>query len=654
MAALTGKRNDLEAWLLVAMVLAALGSLWGARSVGEVEAAEGTREDLARPPNILLLVADDLGYNDTDAINPGGAVTPTLRQLAQDGVTFTRHYADATCSPSRVALLTGRFPQRSGFRPTGMEIPQEFTTLPEALAGVGYHTALVGKWHAGEQRQQSLPLAQGFKEFFGFHNQWELMAPDGAGASRSPGYRDPWLRENSKSPARHRGHLTDILAQYSREFITRRAEQPAPWFLYHAFYAPHAPIQPDTRFAQRHDSSKEGRYLALLEQLDDAVGGLLQALDDTGQSENTLVIFVSDNGGTNRERDNNYPYFGAKDETYEGSFRTPLLMRWPGRIKPDTTVGEVAMNTDLYPTLLAAAGGTPVDVLDGVNLLPIVAGDAPSRDRVWEQYIWSAEAVSASYLSPDGRWRLAHRYGLPAQLYDLEREPTGSRDVAERYPEVVRDLRADLTAQHWDLAEVPVVVQGPDAAGGHTYHGFDLMRVPYQSTFTIALALNSSAVDGSATGGVERELAAQSGSWSVSMRESQLYWQLGDAELTAQLPAQLSASECTAVVLTGHLQPPPHLMPAAGGNHLKLYLDGKLVAMVKDFDYVLPNDRALAEPTHSRAGPLWFFNTAVNSREEAYFPEVAAEHRPLFQRLRREGELLGSSVETLSQRVCPR
>ena len=246
-------------------------------------------------PNILLIVADDLGYNDTSALTPGGLPTPNLERLAHEGIIFRRHYADATCTPSRVAIMTGRYPERSGFRPIGGEIPAEYSTIAERLRSAGYETYLTGKWHAGEARQHAWPNSKGFPEWFGFLNQWEtagIVAASESGKLR-PTYRDPMLRTNGGALAQHSGHLTDILAAHTISKVQQLQQREKPWFIYHAFLAPHQPIQPAEHFAQRHPDTAEGRYTALVAQMDDAVGRILEVVD----RDRTLVVFVSDNGG---------------------------------------------------------------------------------------------------------------------------------------------------------------------------------------------------------------------------------------------------------------------------------------------------------------------------------------------------------------------
>lgn len=378
-----------------------------------------TERNSGRGPNILMIVVDDLGYDDTSAINSGGISTPNIQGIAEQGVTFTRHYADATCAPSRVAILTGRYPERSGFRHAGTQIPTEYITLAESLRGVGYSTHLVGKWHAGEDRRSGWPGAQGFDSWFGFLNQWELagVLTTANKGTQQPTYRNPWLRTDGGELIQHQGHLTDILTNRTVQKLNELKGESRPWFVYHAFLAPHDPIEPAPRYLKQFPTTPEGEYRALITQLDDAIGRLLAAV---AEDENTLVLFVSDNGGTNSRRNNNYPFFGKKNETYEGSYRTPLIFSWPGRIPVRQVIDDVVMNVDIYPTLIAATGAVVTKDTDGRNLWPaITAGNkVPMRGRSWEQYNWNVDAMSYSVLSVSspcpGIYRMLHTPSCPA------------------------------------------------------------------------------------------------------------------------------------------------------------------------------------------------------------------------------------------------
>ena len=294
----------------------------------------GDHSTQRRRPNVLLIVADDMGYNDL-AINNGNTAihTPALDDLARQGIRFTRHYADAVCSPARAALLTGQYAARNNYEPNGRGMSPQLITLAEALRDNGYQTWHIGKWHIGDTLRDAWPDRQGFEHWFGFLNQWLL-----AGAHRNgklirvqPRYNDPWLITDGDAGQRYPGHLDDILTDKAIATLGALAEGTQPWFINLWYYAPHAPVTPAADFAAQYPSTPAGRYRALVHQLDANVARVLEGLRASGQLESTVVIFVSDNGGTNHEIDSNYPFFGNKATFHEGGLRTPLLIRLPGQ-----------------------------------------------------------------------------------------------------------------------------------------------------------------------------------------------------------------------------------------------------------------------------------------------------------------------------------
>lgn len=339
------------------------------------------------PPNILLILADDLGNNDVSSFGDGGLATPNIDALAAGGMRFNRHYAHATCRPSRLALLTGMPASRTGVPPYFRGIPPEYITLPRALQDAGYHTVHIGKWHLGRILPSSQPQEQGFDEWYGFLAAMSTKR----GSLKHPGktYFNPFLQQNGRAPRQAKGHMTELFTRRAINTIERLADSGQPWFINLWYYAPHEPIEPAPDYAERFADTEEGRYLALVAQLDQAIGRLLQTLENRGLRENTLVVFASDNGGLNRARDNNAPFHGVKRSFLEGGLRTPLLLNQPGRIASGTS-DEPVFISDLMPTLLEAAGAPIPPRVVGRSLLPLLDGEPIPAVQ---QYFWEIQMI---------------------------------------------------------------------------------------------------------------------------------------------------------------------------------------------------------------------------------------------------------------------
>jgi arylsulfatase A-like enzyme len=611
----------------------------------------GDDSHTAATPNVLLIVADDLGYNDTSAINPGGLDTPNLAALARQGLTFTRHYADSTCTPSRVGILTGRFPERSGFRPVGAEIPAEYPTIAEQLKRSGYNTYLTGKWHAGEEREVAWPHHKGFDNWFGFLNQWELSGEAealGRGA-RKPTYINPMLRENGGQLKRFRGHLTEILTDHTIAKIRELGRRPEPWFLYHAFLAPHHPIQPDTRFRQRFPDTPAGRYAALVTQMDHAIGRILEAVD----RENTLVIFVSDNGGTNKQRDNNYPFYGKKSEPYEGAYRTPLIISWPGRVPSGEVTDATVMNVDLYPTIAATAQTPAQTGLDGENLWPLILNGIPPgpRARSWETYSLNVNAMDYSYLPASGDWRLSVTSGFVSELFHLAESPHGGDDVAGQHPDTVRELDRQYWLSHWGYSLLPVQAQPGNTPGQLQYTGFDAMRTPYRNGFAIGVEVGPLPdLEGdTAIAGIA--LAGQAGSWELRYNPREgLEWHIGGRVLR---DAGFDPAQCNPVILTGYLEQMGHLSVREPRSELKLYARGNLQAQERAPEFETSPGTQLEAPTYVNAGGRALFsNMMLSDWRDPYAPRVMPKFLDIYSAVYRERKLSLPTLENMSKMLC--
>jgi arylsulfatase A-like enzyme len=356
-------------------------------------ALAGIADAQTRPPNIVVIVADDMGYGDIGAYGGKDIPTPNVDALANAGVRFTDAYVSApVCSPTRAGLLTGRYQERFGHefnigmvaRNTDFGLALDERTIADRLKAAGYRTALVGKWHLGFA-PQFYPMERGFDEFFGFlAGAHSYMSP--AAASPNPVY-------DGRTPVREMAYLTDALADRAVELIHR--EKARPFFLYLAFNAVHVPMHATEKYLARfaHIADRQRRtYAAMLSAMDDGIGRTLAALREENLDEHTLVFFFSDNGGPTSaggvNGSTNGPLRGTKGQTYEGGIRVPFIIRWTGQVPAGKTDPRPIIQLDVLPTALAAAGvPIPSDWrLDGVNLLPFLTGgraDSPHEALYW-------------------------------------------------------------------------------------------------------------------------------------------------------------------------------------------------------------------------------------------------------------------------------
>ncbi len=472
---------------------------------GPAKAPEGKR-----PPNIILIVADDLGYNDI-SLNGGGVAggavkTPNIDALAHGGVDFTTAYAaNATCSPSRAAMMTGRYPTRFGFEYTAvpvefaenlahgegvgphraifhkelitpdipaypdMGVPASEVTIAEAVKAAGYHTLHIGKWHLGEAPKLQ-PQAQGFDESLAILAGAAMFLPEddpdtvNAKLSWDPIDRFIWanLRHavtfNGSRRFHPKGHMTDYFADEAIRAI--EANKNRPFFMYLAFNAPHTPLQATKADYDKLSQIKDHKtrvYGAMIAQLDRRIGDVMAKLKDAGIDDNTLVIFTSDNGGAwyNGMPALNAPFRGWKATFFEGGIRTPFFMRWPGAIAPGTRRADVTGHLDIFSTIAAAAGATlPRDrTIDSEDIL---AGPAKRAAMFWRSGDY--RAVRA------GDWKLqVTKRPERARLYNLATDPTERHDLAASDPARVAALRAMIEAQNKGMAKPiwPGLVEGP-------------------------------------------------------------------------------------------------------------------------------------------------------------------------------------------------
>lgn len=409
-------------------------------------------------PNVLLIITDDQGYGDFSIHGNPHLKTPNIDRLGASGVRFERFYVNSFCAPTRAALLTGRYPVRTGCH--GVTHNREAVrpsevTLAEALKTAGYRTACIGKWHNGEQHPYT-PPGQGFDEFFGFNNgHWN-------------NYFDATLLRGTQ-PEKTQGYISDVLTDDAIRFIRRSAEAGQPFFCYLSYNAPHSPYQvPDPYYekfrGQGHDEVLSAFY-GMCENIDDNVGRLLGTLEKSGLTKDTLVLFLTDNGGTAGVKTYNAGMRGGKTSVHEGGSRVPLFMHWPAAKWQPHVATPIVSHIDLYPTVLDLCGVTPPEgpAVDGISLRPLLekeeVGGWPERLLFTHNPIDETNRYPGAVRSQ--RYRLVREIkgrsggsaavandasAQPWQLYDMLSDPGQKKDIAKKHPEIVKELSARYEA----------------------------------------------------------------------------------------------------------------------------------------------------------------------------------------------------------------
>jgi arylsulfatase A-like enzyme len=563
-------RGSKKLFNVIQCALLALGLACFSSIVFGLSAAEEAKSGPGSKPNILVLMVDDLGFDDL-AINNGNTQieTPNMDQLARDGVRFTRHYASAVCSPARAAFLTGLHPERVGYLPNGRGISSELVTLPERLREHGYTTWHIGKWHIGDLDRTAWPDDQGFDHWFGFLNQWQLAGVhvDGELQLSRPTYVNPWLRGDTEPGKQFTGHLENILTDKAIDVISDLNAEQAPWFLNLWFYAPHAPVQPDSTFAAKYPDTPAGRYRALVNQLDTNIGRIVAHLESIGALNNTIIVVVSDNGGTNAAINNNAPFYGAKMMLTEGGLRTPLIIRWPDRALNGQVIADTVSIEDIYPTLLDSIGVTPPDNLDGSSFYATVQQLEPitRKPRFWD-HVMTTTMVSYAMLSADGRWRLWKPPPLAGNdldpvLNDLDVDPTGTTPVRPPPPAQLASMTESYRAWYQDVHTVKTTF-APGANGSGVLTGMSFLRTPGfgQYTFGIGLPDNYSG-----------PVARQAGIWEMSRTGNKVIAKFGDLALSGEIG---NDNSCHSIVIVGYFPRDVAYHSEPETVALTLYIDG--------------------------------------------------------------------------------
>lgn len=443
-------------------------------------------------PNIILILADDLGWGELSCYGNTYNETPNLDMLASQGLKFTQAYAAAPlCSPTRASLMTGQYPARIGitdFLPAKTDRwldPAKYFTINEALSKVGYHTGMFGKWHLDTDYKsgKGSPKAHGFDEVIGTETKY---IGDGD-------YFFPYDKINTFTTGEENEHLTDRQCAEASKFIERNKDK--PFFLYLPFYAVHtklaAPEDLVNKYKKKFDAKygageaekyygkdnpshsadhPDNPYLAgMLERIDTGVAKIMETLKKTGLDKNTLLIFFSDNGGAGKVANNGYLRAG-KTWLYEGGIREPLIMRWPGKIAPNTVTDQPISSIDFYPTFLEVAGtkNIPGNLIDGISIMPLITkNETLKRDVFYWHYPsetghWKPRMASAVR---KGDYKLLEFYLVKrVELYNLKTDPSEKNDLSATMPDKVKELKLLLDKWKKDVnAEEPDVISDKKA-----------------------------------------------------------------------------------------------------------------------------------------------------------------------------------------------
>lgn len=440
-------------------------------------------------PNIVFIMADDLGWGELGCYGNDYNETPHLDQLAKQGLKFTQAYAAApVCSPTRASIMTGQYPARvriTDFLPGNSERfldPQKYVTLNEALSSCGYHTGIIGKWHLDTQfdHPKGNPKQNGFDEVIGSETKY---IADGD-------YFFPYDKINTFEKGEENEYLTDRQCSEASAFIERNQQQ--PFFLYLTFYSVHTKLDAPEDLVAKYKKKFDAKYgagqaekiygpdnknhlanhidnpylAAMLERIDVGVGRVMETLEKTGLDKNTILVFFSDNGGAGRSGNNGILRAG-KTWLYEGGIRECLLVRWPGTIKPASVTDQPMSSIDFYPTFLEIAGGkNPAgNRIDGKSILPLLVGNkAPQRDAFYWHYPsetgkWKPRMASAVR---KGDYKLLEFYiDNRVELYNLKNDPAETKNLSATMPDKVAELKQMLDQWKKDVnAEEPMMTEG--------------------------------------------------------------------------------------------------------------------------------------------------------------------------------------------------
>lgn len=420
-----------------------------------------------KKPNIIIILTDDQGYGDVSFNGNKQLLTPNIDRIANNGVVFKNGYATyAVCGPSRAGLITGRYQDQFGFNRNPLFAPKDPTvglplseeTLAEALKKVGYTNMAIGKWHLGTHKSFR-PLNRGFDEFFGFLSGGHKYFPDqlvlndiSEVKEQFDAYDTKILHNNTRIEEKE--YLTDAFSREAIKFVEKSANK--PFFLYLAYNAPHAPLQAPEKYLQRykHIQKKDRQiYNAMVSAVDDGVGKLLDKLKELNIDKNTIVFFLSDNGGDLSKGSYNGDLRGGKSSLFEGGIRVPFAMQWPGTIPPNQIYEHSIISLDIFATAVAQANVTPKNKIDGVNLVPFLTGkkkDVPHESLYWKMF------DKGSFAIINGDMKLVSIKEASPLLFNLKKNRTEKKPLKDSIK--VKNLKSLFDV--WDLKNKKPIFDG--------------------------------------------------------------------------------------------------------------------------------------------------------------------------------------------------
>lgn len=446
-------------------------------AIGEVNVENEVNSEIVKnkkkqPPNVLIILADDLGWADVGFNGSTDIPTPALDQIAKDGAVFTAGYASHSyCGPSRSGLLAGRYQQRFGcennigrdFDGPVPGLPLDEKIISEVLKENGYQTCAIGKWHLGHTPEY-WPNNRGFDDWFGF-----------SGGSRNYWGRNweknwtTWhqiMRNGTPEPLENLTYLTDDFSNAAVEYIDDYSKKEKPFFMYLAYNAPHAPIQATKEYLKTVDHIEQGEraaYAAMVAGMDVGIGNVIQKLKETGEYENTIIFFYSDNGGHGKGSDQS-PYRGQKGLLFEGGIRVPFLMSWPAGFKGGQEVEQPVIAYDIFSTVMKAAKIDPKKELSGSNLLPLVKGKSskPIHDKLFWRY-----SDGEGYAVRIGNYKLVKEMVRKELfLFDIKNDPYEHHNLVNSMPKKVEELERaylewnkDNVVNLWPDAHLPNIAK---------------------------------------------------------------------------------------------------------------------------------------------------------------------------------------------------